>query len=468
MRAVPSLLRVSSSTGLREESGLESCAPMEMPARTTRSRNRAASKSPVPTPRRSRRQAERRATTSASSWRRGSICYEDDGAEAAVVTAAEEEEETAGCVDYQDTTTWPSWAARPACDVGVQLRVFEILDVGEGTVQLCCGVFLFWTVPKCEDALARVRGIATKKDQHGFEHLLQLDPGSEEAEHLQCPKWTFVNSAHMEESTVDRDFTVLRDGAGTPWLFQYRKFKADLVFSQKLAAFPFDTQTLPLTLTLREERGRRLVPIDGLPCVLFVKCAHVVEMQWRFVGAARDRTGRNFNRGTSHELRALPNGELGYKCRLDVAFFMHRNPTYYLVNYLAVVYATNLLGLIPFFMPAPFDGSGTLLADGMASRLELCAALVLSMIAIRLTYVQELRGKTSEFTWLDRQMLGFMGAMYVITAAQAVDSKWVFEGVRNAMIALLTLYPVYILCKIQYANAARAEEFNGRSNGISG
>ena len=37
--------------------------------------------------------------------------------------------------------------------------------------------------------------------------------------------------------------------------------------------------------------------------------------------------------------------------------------------------------------------------------------------------VQELRGKTGEFTWMDWQMLGFMGALYVTTGVQAVNSN---------------------------------------------
>merc|ERR1711871_1198490 len=140
-------------------------------------------------------------------------------------------------------------------------------------------------------------------DPNNFEHITGLH--AEEAFEignlgkLQCPKWDVCNAlSNREESIVDRDLTVLKDphSDGT-WLFQFRKFKVACAFAPEISDFPFDSQSIKLELTLREELGRRFTEIEGLPSVVFHRDMQLVTKQYSFEMMQDDTVGFNPNRG---------------------------------------------------------------------------------------------------------------------------------------------------------------------------
>ena len=119
-------------------------------------------------------------------------------------------------VDYQNTTTWPTWAERPRSEIGVQGRLFEVLKVNEAdcSVSINFGCFMFWTMPEVESILAQVRLLGpTHHDHHGFEHFTRLDDDAKEL--LGLPEIGCINSSTLEER--ESDFTVLRDSSGNAW-----------------------------------------------------------------------------------------------------------------------------------------------------------------------------------------------------------------------------------------------------------
>jgi hypothetical protein len=353
-------------------------------------------------------------------------------------------------VDYQDTTTWPSWAHRPPSDIGIQCRIFEVLEVSDSSVTFWFGLFCYWTLPskELENAIAKARalpGVFSSRDQHGFEHFGGIESfDNHDAQFLMCPKWSVVNCGTIDESIVDRDLTILADQRGS-WLFQYRKLKVQCIYSLDTASFPFDEQKINMQLTLREEIARRFVSIDHMPSIMFVRCSKSVANRWEFKGA-KDKVGVNINRGAAIVLEVHHNGFLGFKCRTDLSFQILRKPNYYLINYLAVVYATCLLSFCPWGMP---DG-------GVSSKLEFSASLVLTIIAIRLTYAQEVGACVgSELTWMDKQMLTALAFMFLMCFIQllATRAPLVYATINVASIAVALGYPLFVWLKLSHAAA---------------
>mmetsp|Transcript_45070 Transcript_45070/g.123623 ORF Transcript_45070/g.123623 Transcript_45070/m.123623 type:complete len:245 (-) Transcript_45070:1469-2203(-) len=181
-------------------------------------------------------------------------------------------------VDYQNTTTWPSWAHRPPAEIGLQVRIFEVVEIQKSTITFKFGTFCHWTLDS-KGALAQtlekvrngsVEGKSVYTDPHGFEHFSGLY--SQEAfetgelvEVLNCPKLDVVNAlSSLEESYVDRDLTVLKaKGGGGEWLYQFRKFKVHCAYAPEISDFPFDLQSIKVRSHAKCDVNETLTPLAG-------------------------------------------------------------------------------------------------------------------------------------------------------------------------------------------------------------